>query len=314
VFSGLVLGLGDWRWLFVPSTAIALLVAGRVVPAWGAAGASPGARVGGPSGVGGRSRARAGVDVLSAGLAVLAVGGGTIALNSALEHGLPVGATVALGLAGCASAVVFVRRQHALARRGAAPVLDLRAFAGPRLGRGATSIGVGMAGLFGVFALLPIVAVTAVGLSPVEAGLIMLPGGLLMGLLAPIVGRLAERVRGVWFTAPGFVTMALAAVSCGALGPGAWGLLLALHLALSVGFAFTVTPLYLDALGPQAPELVPHASTILSTVQQVAGGVGTVAVIAVAVVTPAAGFAPAGALLALAALAQALPGPRRSRV
>jgi len=312
VFSGLVLAIGDWRWLFLPSAVIAALVAVQVLPSWGAARA--GGATGGEPGVALRPRARARVDPPSAGLAVLAAGGGTIALSSALDHALPVGTTLALAVAGGASAVVFVRRQYALGRRGEDPVLDLRAFGRPRLGRGATSIGVGMAGLFGVFALLPIVAVTVVGLSPVQAGLVMLPGGLLMGLLAPAVGRLAERVPTARLTASGFVTMALATTALGLLGPGSWGLLLALHVTLSVGFALTVTPLYLDALGSQPPELLPHASTILSTVQQLAAGAGTVAVIAVSAATPAAGFALAGGLLASAMAAQIAPSRRRPRV
>ncbi|QJU55218.1 MFS transporter [Herbiconiux sp. KACC 21604] len=295
VVSGILLSAGDWRLLFIPSAVLSGAVAARTLPRWG-------------SGVP-RSVVRSRVDGASAALAVLAVGGTMVALDGVVHqllrstHGSTALLVAALALAavGAVCAIAFVLRQRRLADRGAVPVLDLRAFAHPGLGRGATSIAVGMAGLFGVFALLPIVAITELGLEPVTAGLVMLPGGVLMGLLAPLVGRIAERVPPARLTVPGFAIMAAPTAGFALLDRGGVVLLLVLHLTLAVGFALTVTPLYLGSLAEQPPALLPHASTLLSTVQQVAAGAGTVAVIGISVLGPGVGFTLAAGLLAAAA-------------
>ena len=52
---------------------------------------------------------------------------------------------------------------------------------------------ISMMALFGTIILLPIYTQTVLGLSALQAGLILLPGGLAMGLLASFVGRLYDR-------------------------------------------------------------------------------------------------------------------------
>src|SRR4051794_11981031 len=53
-------------------------------------------------------------------------------------------------------------------------------------------------GLFGTFILIPQIAVLPgggdVGLNATEAGLLMAPGGLMMLIAAPVVGRVSERI------------------------------------------------------------------------------------------------------------------------
>ena len=50
-----------------------------------------------------------------------------------------------------------------------------------------------MAALFGTIILLPIYLQDVLHLEPAITGLLLLPGGLLMGLLGPTVGRLFDR-------------------------------------------------------------------------------------------------------------------------
>jgi DHA2 family lincomycin resistance protein-like MFS transporter len=169
---------------------------------------------------------------------------------------------------------------------------------------GVLSVAIGMCGLFGVFALLPITAYLRLGLDPVLTGILMLPGGLLMGLLAPIAGRAAERAPAWALAAGGFITMAIASAGFACLGPGDALGLLALHILLSIGFAATVSPLYTKALSGQPDARVPHASALLSVVQQVAGAAGTVGIVAVAQRSNGLAFMVAAGLLAIAAATQ----------
>lgn len=298
VVAGLLLSLGDWRWLFAPSVLLCSAVLIRTLLAW---------RGGGDD----RTNLLGGIDAPSACFAALAVGGFIVAADGTLGRGIPLWACVCLGAVATTTGWAFLRRQRSLTAAGRPPVLDLRVFGSPGLRRGAASLATGMAGLFGVFTLLPIVAGTTLGIDPLTAGLLMLPGGLLMGLLGPIVGRMADRVPSARLTVPGLALMAVAATAFGVLRPGQWGLLLALHLVLSAGFGLMITPLYLDALGERPAELVPHASAMMGTIQQVTAALGTVVVVAVAALGESSGFLAAGLLLASAVVFQVAPGLSR---
>ena len=60
-----------------------------------------------------------------------------------------------------------------------------------------------MAMLLGTIVLLPIYMQNVLGLSPLTTGLLLLPGGLLMGLLGPVVGRLYDRFGARALLVPG---------------------------------------------------------------------------------------------------------------
>ena len=86
-------------------------------------------------------------------------------------------------------------RQLWLQRTDAA-LLDLRVFASRTLrGRPWGSWGSACIALFGTIILVPLYTQRVLGLDLLATGLLLLPGGLLMGLLAPPVGRAYDRVR-----------------------------------------------------------------------------------------------------------------------
>src|SRR4029450_150348 len=64
--------------------------------------------------------------------------------------------------------------------------------------------------LIGSLPLLPIYMQEVLHLSPLATGLLLLPGGLTMGLLGPVVGRLYDRVGARALLLPGTVVTSLA--------------------------------------------------------------------------------------------------------
>jgi DHA2 family lincomycin resistance protein-like MFS transporter len=181
---------------------------------------------------------------------------------------------LALGVGGVALAA-FIVRQLLLQGRGRA-LLDLRTFTAPIFTVSITMMAISMVALFGTIILLPIYMQQVLGLEPVQIGLLLLPGGLLMGLLAPFVGRLYDRFGPPRLVVPGSILVSAVM----------WGLttvtehtspmfLLGSHLVLSVGLALLFTPLFTSALGAVKPRLYSHGSAIVGTVQQVAGAAGT---------------------------------------
>ncbi|MEX2536224.1 MAG: hypothetical protein WD273_11575 [Trueperaceae bacterium] len=103
-----------------------------------------------------------------------------------------------------------------------------------------------------------------------------------MGLAAPFVGRLFDRHGPVGLTSvgAGLLTLTLWRLSTITAGTPV-GMLLALHLVLSLGLALLFTPLMTTGLNPLPSRLYSHGSATMSTLQQVAGAVGTALLITI---------------------------------
>lgn len=259
--SGLILQWMSWRWLFIvmlPIAAAALLIGALNMP-----------------NVGVQRRAR--VDPLSVLLSVVAFGGLVYGLSAFGEaaHGealLPPWAPLAVG---AAALVVFVLRQLRLQRADRA-LLDLRTFSVKPFSLSVVLFTFCSMALFGTLILLPIYVQNVLGFDTLRTGLLLLPGGLLMGLLGPTVGRLVDARGARSVLIPGTVVTALGLWNMGFFTDttSIWQVL-ATHLVLSLGLAGTFTPLFSVALGSLPPTLASHGSATISTVQQVAGAAGT---------------------------------------
>lgn len=150
-----------------------------------------------------------------------------------------------------------------------------------------------MISLFGVIILLPLFFTNVLGIETLTTGLIMLPGGLLMGLLAPMVGKLYDKVGPRPLIVPGAIVLLAAllgyAVILDAQTP-IW-LLVVMHLVMSLGLAFIFTPAFTTALNPLPHHLHSHGSALLSTLQQLAGAMGTALIVGVVAASTSAKIA-----------------------
>lgn len=259
--SGLILSQLPWRYLFVFVLPVALTVLGI-----------------------GLARMRSTneprptpLDALSVLLSAIGFGALVYGLSRIGEstHGVALVplAAVAAGVLGIGA---FVWRQLALQRRDT-PLLDLRVFRERTFTLSILLFVVTMMALFGMIILLPLYLQGVLGLSVLSTGLMLLPGGLIMGLLAPPVGRLYDRVGPRPLVLPGFALVATALWVL-ALVPSPttpWGLVLGCHLTFSLGLALIFTPLFSTSLGALPRRLYSHGSATLSTLQQVAAAAGT---------------------------------------
>jgi DHA2 family lincomycin resistance protein-like MFS transporter len=262
--SGLILQFLSWRFMFLTVLPIAL------------AALFFGARKLGGS----QETERPNLDLLSVLLTVPAFGGVVYGLSQLGSEGGGLGPVVPLAV-GLVCLALFTWRQLALQRSGS-PLLDLRAFTHPMYTVATALLVVGMIALFGVIILLPIYLQQVRGLNTLSTGLLLLPGGLVMGLLAPMVGKWFDRVGPVPLTLTGtsFMTAVLFVLAFLTAETPIW-LVLVLHVALSLGLALLFTPAFTSGLNPLPPHLYSHGSAILSTLQQVAGAAGTALLVGV---------------------------------
>ncbi len=95
-------------------------------------------------------------------------------------------------------------------RRGEDALLPMRLFRNRNfLLANAAGASVGFA-MVGIFFPLTIFLQAIVGLSPVRAALVSLPGSLVSGILAPVAGRMSDRVPPKWVVAFGFLMFTVA--------------------------------------------------------------------------------------------------------
>lgn len=176
---------------------------------------------------------------------------------------------------------LFVWRQIVRQRTESA-LLDLRTFLEPNFRVAIGIMAVAMLAMLGTLIVLPLVLQQAMGLSPLQSGLIVLPGALAMGLLGPVVGRWYDRIGPRPILVPGTVLVTLGIGMLAFLHPGISPLyVLGAHVLLSLGLSAVFTPLFSAALGVLKPHQYSHGSATINTVQQVAGAAGIALFIAI---------------------------------
>jgi DHA2 family lincomycin resistance protein-like MFS transporter len=184
---------------------------------------------------------------------------------------------------------LFILRQLVLQRRDTA-FLDLRTFKSSTFTISVSMLAIGMLSLFGMVIVLPIFLRYGLQLETSVIGLMLLPGGLVMGLLGPTVGRLYDRFGPRPLVIPGAI-MVSGAFWALAFGLGAatpiW-FVVAAYSALCLGLAFLFTPLFSSGLGALPPHLYSHGSALVATIQQVAGAAGTAMFVALLAIGMAA--------------------------
>jgi MFS transporter, DHA2 family, lincomycin resistance protein len=130
--------------------------------------------------------------------------------------------------------------------------------------------------------LLPIYLQTVRGIGSLATGLMLLPGGLLMGLAGPTVGRIIDRYGPRLLTVPGaaLLTFTLWQFSNATASTPIWTLI-GLHMLLMLGLACLFTPSFTAGLNPLPPYLYSHGSAVFGTLQQVAGAAGAALLVAI---------------------------------
>lgn len=263
--SGIVTDALSWRWVFggmIPIGAAALVIGAFLMPRHGGGG-------------------RASLDIPSVLLSLLGFGGIVTGVSTIadLSAGSPV--PVVAGIVGVLGLVFFVLRQRALvAGGGGRALLDLSPFRERSFTLSVVLVMVAMGSMLGTVIVLPMFAQTAMGMSVLATGLMLLPGGVTQGLLSPVVGRLYDMVGPLPLVVPGTVLLAVApwwmvTINADTTVP----MLIAMHVVFSIGMALVLTPMLTHALSAVPVRLYGHGSAIVNALQQLAGAIGIAAMV-----------------------------------
>lgn len=180
---------------------------------------------------------------------------------------------VALGL--------FLWRQVRLQQQDRA-LLDLRVFRSRNFTLAVTQLALLSLAFFGALNVLPLYIQRVLEYPALEAGLAMLPGSVLMGVLGPFIGRIYDARGTRVLLVPGsfIVVGMLWFYSTYDANTSIW-LIAAAQTVLALGLALSFTPLFTSALGSLDRRFYSYGSAVVGTVQQVFGAAGVALMITV---------------------------------
>ena len=222
------------------------------------------------------------LDILSVLLSMVAFGGLVYGL-SALGQVEDGDSSLALNIVivGAIGMALFIWRQIRLQPNDKA-LLDLRTFQSRGFTLSLAMMTVAMMLFFGSLILLPIYIQKVQMLDTLQTGLIFLPGGLVMGLLAPFVGALYDKHGPRLLIIPGaFVVSGVLWAMTLLNAETWWGYILIGHILISGGLAFITTPLFTASLSSIPQKFYSHGSAILGSIQQLAGAAGIALLVAI---------------------------------
>jgi len=139
-----------------------------------------------------------------------------------------------------------------------------------------------MFSLFGTIIIIPIYTQGVLHQTALATGLLMMPGGLLQGLLGGVAGKLFDRKGARRILVPAMAGVALSVALMATFGTETpmWEVFFAYSL-LSASLAFVFPVLFGISMGSLSHDLYSHGSATIGVVQQVAGAAGTAGFVAV---------------------------------
>lgn len=212
------------------------------------------------------------LDKLSIILSSLGFGGILYGFSSAGSMGWESWPVILTLFVGSISLIIFIIRQFRLPT----PLLEFRVFKYPMFSLSMVINAIFSTVLFSGMILMPIYVQNLRGVSPMDSGLLMLPGAIIMGLMSPIVGRLFDKVGARILAIPGLIITVVTTYLFSQLDfEASYGYLMAVYTLRMFGMALVMMPVVTNGMNQLPKRLSPHATALNSTLQQVSGAVGS---------------------------------------
>lgn len=137
-------------------------------------------------------------------------------------------------------------------------------------------------GLFGGMLLLPIYLQNVRGFSPLDSGLVLLPGALMTAVLSPVTGVLFDKFGAKYLSLVGLIIMAVTTFMFTNMNESTTLMyIMIVQTIRASGMAMVMMPLQTAALNALPLSMASHGSAMFNTMRQVAGSIGTAALITV---------------------------------
>ncbi|WP_339216179.1 DHA2 family efflux MFS transporter permease subunit [Ornithinibacillus sp. FSL M8-0202] len=212
------------------------------------------------------------VDILSIVLSTLGFGGLLYGFSTAGSSGWHSAEVLLSIVLGAAILTWFILRQLKLDT----PILEFRIFK-EKIFTLTTVLGMTVfLAMIGGAVILPLLMQDMLGFSPMQSGLAILPGALIMGVMNPVTGRLFDRFGAKWLSLIGLLLITVTTFMLAVLNSETtFTYIASVQAVRMLGIAMVMMPVTTAGLNQLSSEMLPHGTAMNNTLRQMAGAIGT---------------------------------------
>ncbi|QBK25505.1 DHA2 family efflux MFS transporter permease subunit [Ureibacillus thermophilus] len=212
------------------------------------------------------------IDYISVVLSIIGFGCLLYGCSTASNDGWSDATVLTTLIVGALGIILFVVRQFRLEQ----PLLDLRVYKYPMFALANIISMVVTAAMFSGMILTPAYVQSVRGISPLDSGLIMLPGALVMGIMSPITGKLFDKfgprvLALIGLAITGYATYLLSTMDLETTKTT----IVLMYTLRMFGMSMVMMPIMTNGLNQLPNQLNPHGTAVNNTIQQVVGSIGT---------------------------------------
>ncbi len=218
------------------------------------------------------------IDIPSIIMSTIGFGGIVYGCSTAGEKGWGSAFVITMLLAGFLALCLFVWRQFKIEK----PMLDLQVLRYPMFTLGLIVVFICFMIILSTMILLPLYLQIGLALTALAAGLVLLPGGVLNGLMSPITGRVFDKFGPRVLVIPGFVIILIMLwVLSNITIETPVSMVIVIHTVLFIGISMVLMPAQTNGLNQLPRNLYPDGTALMNTLQQIAGAIGTAVAITI---------------------------------
>ncbi|WP_168120050.1 DHA2 family efflux MFS transporter permease subunit [Paenibacillus sp. HB172176] len=218
------------------------------------------------------------LDLFGVILSTLGFGGLLYGFSDAGNDGWGSKAVIATLVIGGIALIGFVWREIVVDK----PILDMRVFQFSMFSLTSFINAIITMALYSGMILLPIYLQTLRGFTPLESGLLLLPGAILMGIMSPITGIIFDKVGARWLAVVGLLITVLTTFEFSRLTlETTYFHIILMYTARMFGMSMLMMPIQTAGINQLPRRLNSHGSAMSQTIRNVAGALGTALLVTV---------------------------------
>jgi EmrB/QacA subfamily drug resistance transporter len=212
------------------------------------------------------------IDITAIILSTLGFGGILYGFSTAGSNGWTSSSVITGLVIGFAGLALFIWRQLKAER----PMLDFRVFKSGIFSL-TTVINIMLTvAMFAPMLLIPIYLQQILDISPLNSGLMLMPGAIVMGIMSPITGKIFDRVGARPLAIIGLsITVVTTYLFTQLTDETGYLYLIVIYTIRMFGMSMIMMPIMTAGLNQLPPRLHPHGTAMVNTVRAVAGAIGT---------------------------------------
>ncbi|WP_404450818.1 DHA2 family efflux MFS transporter permease subunit [Virgibacillus necropolis] len=218
------------------------------------------------------------VDIPSIILSTFAFGGLLYGFSSAGENGWTDSIVLTTLGIGVVAMVIFVVRQM----RIKTPMLEFRVFKYSMFSLTTVINVVVTMAMFSAMLLIPIYLQNVRDFSPLESGLLLLPGAIISGVMSPITGKMFDKIGARPLALVGLAIITITTFFFTELSDTtSYTYMMVVYSGRMIGISMIMMPIMTAGLNQLPQKLYSHGTAMSNTLRQVSGAIGTAFLITV---------------------------------